>query len=306
MPSGPSSRTRKTRPAGASTTNWVSGCEPIFSALAWPRRTSSSACATATESAGSLMLVATTPSGPKTHSLVDIGRDVEHLRECGFNLLLHQRLRSQRSGDPLPTSPSLPPGPNPQTRGAAAAAGAPGGSAAAAAAPNGRGAGRRRPVVVSLLHHAAHAAHAARHAAASPSFSGLSATMTSVVRMFLAMEAAFCRAERVTMAGSMMPRLDHVFVLAGGDVEAHALGAGLDLVHHDRAFQAGVVGDLAERFLERAGHDADAGQLVTLSFDGEDGRDQRAPGPRRRRGRCLLREPREWRSGRLQRGVSSL
>ena len=37
--------------------------------------------------------------------------------------------------------------------------------------------------------------------------SGLSATMHSVVRMFLAMEAAFCRAERVTMAGSMMPTL---------------------------------------------------------------------------------------------------
>ena len=31
--------------------------------------------------------------------------------------------------------------------------------------------------------------------------------MASVVRMFLAIEAAFCSAERVTMAGSMTPAL---------------------------------------------------------------------------------------------------
>src|SRR6185312_1078594 len=41
--------------------------------------------------------------------------------------------------------------------------------------------------------------------APAPSFSGTSATIASVVRMFLAIEAAFCRAERVTIAGSMMP-----------------------------------------------------------------------------------------------------
>src|SRR4051794_11455320 len=39
----------------------------------------------------------------------------------------------------------------------------------------------------------------------APSLSGISATMASVVRMFFAIEAAFCSAERVTMAGSMMP-----------------------------------------------------------------------------------------------------
>src|SRR4051794_24046000 len=38
-----------------------------------------------------------------------------------------------------------------------------------------------------------------------PSFSGISATIASVVRMFFPIEAAFCSAERVTMAGSMMP-----------------------------------------------------------------------------------------------------
>src|SRR3954449_8200326 len=39
----------------------------------------------------------------------------------------------------------------------------------------------------------------------APSLSGISATMASVVRMFFAIEAAFWSAERVTMAGSMMP-----------------------------------------------------------------------------------------------------
>src|SRR6185312_4850160 len=37
------------------------------------------------------------------------------------------------------------------------------------------------------------------------SFSGTSATIASVVRMFLAIEAAFCSAERVTIAGSITP-----------------------------------------------------------------------------------------------------
>src|SRR5690242_11734676 len=37
------------------------------------------------------------------------------------------------------------------------------------------------------------------------SFSGGSATIASVVRMFLAIEAAFCSADRVTMVGSMTP-----------------------------------------------------------------------------------------------------
>src|ERR1019366_3615193 len=39
-----------------------------------------------------------------------------------------------------------------------------------------------------------------------PAFlSGISATIASVVRMFLAIEAAFCSADRVTIAGSMTP-----------------------------------------------------------------------------------------------------
>src|SRR3954454_20382236 len=38
-------------------------------------------------------------------------------------------------------------------------------------------------------------------------FSGLSATTASVVRNSAAMEAAFCSADRVTLAGSMIPAL---------------------------------------------------------------------------------------------------
>ena len=36
------------------------------------------------------------------------------------------------------------------------------------------------------------------------------------------MEAAFCSAERVTLAGSMMPGLDQVDVFTGGGVEPPA------------------------------------------------------------------------------------
>jgi hypothetical protein len=44
-------------------------------------------------------------------------------------------------------------------------------------------------------------------AAGALSFSGLSATTASVVRNRAAIDAAFCSAERVTLAGSMMPAL---------------------------------------------------------------------------------------------------
>ena len=75
-----------------------------------------------------------------------------------------------------------------------------------------RARGLRAPCVpfmwspASGLHHVAHAAHAAAHGRGW-CFSGASATIASVVRMFLAIDAAFCSAERVTMAGSMIPAL---------------------------------------------------------------------------------------------------
>ena len=54
-------------------------------------------------------------------------------------------------------------------------------------------------------------------------------------------------------------RGDEVDVLAGRGVEAVAGRALADLVDHDRALEAGVLGDLAERLLERAQDDAGAG-----------------------------------------------
>ena len=45
-------------------------------------------------------------------------------------------------------------------------------------------------------------------AGAPPSFSGLSATRHSVVITKAAMDAAFCNAARVTLAGSMMPAIE--------------------------------------------------------------------------------------------------
>src|SRR5256886_1645769 len=58
------------------------------------------------------------------------------------------------------------------------------------------------------------------------------------------------------------PGLHHVGVLALIGVEALALRQALDLLHHDRAFPAGVVDDLTQRLLERAAHQLDTGGLV--------------------------------------------
>ena len=41
----------------------------------------------------------------------------------------------------------------------------------------------------------------------APAFSAGSATTASVMRMFFAIDAAFCSAERATIVGSMMPAL---------------------------------------------------------------------------------------------------
>ena len=57
----------------------------------------------------------------------------------------------------------------------------------------------------------------------------------SVVSTSAAIDAAFCSAERVTLAGSMMPGLDHVAVLAGGRVEARAAASRADLLDDRRA-----------------------------------------------------------------------
>ena len=88
-------------------------------------------------------------------------------------------------------------------------------------------------------------------------FSGMSATRDSVVSTVAATEAAFCSALRVTLVGSMMPRLNHIDVLVVQRVIAVArlLGA-LDLLDDDGAFHARVGRDLANRLFQRAQDDA--------------------------------------------------
>ena len=46
---------------------------------------------------------------------------------------------------------------------------------------------------------------------------------------------------------------DEVVVFAGGDVVAFVAFALLDFLHDERAFQAGVVGERAERLFDRRG-----------------------------------------------------
>ena len=72
----------------------------------------------------------------------------------------------------------------------------------------------------------------------------------SVVRNSAAIDAAFCSAERVTLAASMMPAFDQVLVVAGGGVVAAVAGQVAHLLDDDAALFAGVDGDLLERLLQ--------------------------------------------------------
>ena len=60
--------------------------------------------------------------------------------------------------------------------------------------------------------------------------------------------------------------LYQILVFVSSDVEADSRLLALDPVYNDGAFQAGVVGQLAERFLKRTGDDVDASSLVTGGF----------------------------------------
>ena len=105
----------------------------------------------------------------------------------------------------------------------------------------------------------------------APAFSGLSVISASVVRIMPAIDAAFSTAERVTLAGSMIPRLDHVDVLAQDHVVADVgvlllLLAAAHQLDHDRAILAGVARDAAQRLFERAAQDVDAGLHVALGL----------------------------------------
>ncbi len=59
--------------------------------------------------------------------------------------------------------------------------------------------------------------------------------------------AAFCRALRVTLVGSMIPDLHEILELAGGRVVAHVAFELGDLFADHAAVDAGVVGDLGQR-----------------------------------------------------------
>src|SRR5665213_247682 len=61
---------------------------------------------------------------------------------------------------------------------------------------------------------------------------------------------------------------NHVDVFAGGRVVSLAFGQALHLLDHDRAFLAGVEGDLTEWLLERAAKDVDTGLDVALGLHG--------------------------------------
>ena len=82
--------------------------------------------------------------------------------------------------------------------------------------------------------------------------------------MFFAIDAAFWSAERVTIVGSMMPALTRSSTSPRVDVQALARLRRPHLVDDDRALEAGVVGELAERLLERAQDDPRARLLVAL------------------------------------------
>ena len=96
-----------------------------------------------------------------------------------------------------------------------------------------------------------------------PDSSGLSAMTASVVRNSAAIDAAFCSAERVTLAASMMPALTRSSYSPVAALRP-SVGA-VEVAHpldHDAALETGVGGDLLQRLLERVGHDAGTGGLV--------------------------------------------
>ena len=97
------------------------------------------------------------------------------------------------------------------------------------------------------------------------SFFGFSATIASVVIRRPATEEASCSAVRTTLAGSMTPRRDQIAILVGLGVEAPVGVLALQqLADHHRAVEAGVLGDLPRRPLDRLADDLDADPLVVV------------------------------------------
>src|SRR5439155_8092591 len=115
-------------------------------------------------------------------------------------------------------------------------------------------------------HHSAHVAHATTHAAAHAG-SGLFGWLGDDR---LGHEDVLRDRGGVLQRGARDhrrvddARLDQVFDLVRVDVQALALGGSTYLVHDDRALETGVVGELAERLLERANDDLRAGALIRI------------------------------------------
>ena len=82
--------------------------------------------------------------------------------------------------------------------------------------------------------------------------------------MFFAIDAAFCSAERVTIVGSVMPALTRSVTSPVSTFRPWPGFAVADLLDDDRALEAGVRRELAERLLERLDDDLRTGALVTL------------------------------------------
>ena len=99
---------------------------------------------------------------------------------------------------------------------------------------------------------------------------------TSVVSNRPAIDAAFCSAARVTLAGSMTPAFTQVLVLAGRGVEADRAGLALDVLDDEGTLGSGVVGDEPSGSLERGPHGAGASGLI--AFEGRDERGNRSAG----------------------------
>ena len=112
-----------------------------------------------------------------------------------------------------------------------------------------------------------HVAVAAPAAAASSSSSGFSTTADSVVSTMAAIDAAFCSAERVTLAGSMMPAFTMSTHSPVAALKPSAVALGADLLDDDRALEAGVLRDAPGGLGQRVAHDLRAGRLVALQVE---------------------------------------
>ena len=104
-------------------------------------------------------------------------------------------------------------------------------------------------------------------AGAAGAGSGLSATNVSVVNTKAAMEAAFCKAVRVTLAGSTIPAFYHVDVFFRQRVEANALIGCFNLRYDNRAFQACIGSNLTNRFFNSAFYEVDARLYVAFFME---------------------------------------